>query len=94
MKILCIGGCKDAQWVEIATANPYVRFAIPQPLSYYSEDDEDSSIAMDVDTYRRESIRTNEERFEFLVHENVSMEGMIRLLIQNYNPLSLPKNRC
>lgn len=88
MKILCIGGCKDGQQVEIATANPYVRFAIPQPLSVpdYSEDSTEDSTTMNVDTYRRESIHTIDARFEFLVHEDVSMEDMIRLLIQNYRP--------
>ena len=96
MKILCIGGCKDGQQVEIATANPYVRFAIPQPLSVpdYSEDTTDYSTTMDVDTYRRESLHTTEERFEFLVHEDVSIEDMIRLLIQNYSPLILSKDQC
>lgn len=93
MMILCIGGCMDAQWIDVHDENPYVHVPVPVKMPDFSEyiDNQTKSIAMERETYKRRALRTSETKFEFLLEENLCIEDALQLLLDNYRPASLYK---
>jgi hypothetical protein len=82
-KALFIGGTKDGQMLEVNIEYPY--WNVPLPPSH-------NSFHMQVEQYQREKIvaysqsNQGEQAFVFYMHQSLSMNDAVRLLINNYRP--------
>ena len=96
MKILCIGGCKDGQWIEnVYNGQDRLSFAKLDKLQDFNYTDSSTATAMmETDSYRIERIRTEKERFQFFVVDGMSIDQMIIALMQDYHPYVPEEERC
>lgn len=81
-QVLFIGGTKDGQRWDVKDSKHHVEVAVPMDVDLHLESPLDGRF--EHHRYRREYFTGNREEFSFFVHQDVSTDEAIRMLIRGY----------
>lgn len=82
---LFIGGCADAQRIEIEPEREHVSVLRPLPPFSLSDDYKvPEKFEIEYDTYRRERIYGRKETFEVMLWNKLDADDLIEMLLENY----------